>query len=259
MSIRSSVQPERVWHGGQVLGESAMRALADIGPKVTHTFQVTNDGPWHVDEMEVVIQWPFQLAPPLGRKSGQGKWLLYLTDAPEVTPPGVGQCFLNPRTINSLGLRERGAVGVSRLSNSASESSVRKRRKRRRRSARLLDNEQDIDSSLYQYNTIESDSKSDFSSNANDVMSTFSVDSSSGFVIDCSNEAVQCHTFSCRLNNLRANESAVIRIRSRVWNSTLVEEFPDAQLVVIQSRAKVVLPKLLDMHQVGALTSLSYT
>jgi hypothetical protein len=25
---------------------------------------------------------------------------------------------------------------------------------------------------------------------------------------------------------------------------------PDAQLVVIQSRAKVVLPKLLDMHQV---------
>jgi hypothetical protein len=35
---------------------------------------------------------------------------------------------------------------------------------------------------------------------------------------------------SCRLNHLRANESAVIRIRSRVWNSTLVEEFPGVSL-----------------------------
>ena len=236
-----------------MLGESAMRALADIGPKVTHTFQVTNDGPWHVDEMEVVIQWPYQLAPPLGRKTGQGKWLLYLTDAPEITPPGAGQCFLNPRTINSLGLRERGVGSGSRLSSSsASETSVRKRR-RRRRSARVVDLEQVQDSS-FQYNTLDSDSSSSSSKRDSlgdvDGLSTFSIDASSGYVVDCLNDAVQCHTFSCRLNNLRANESAVIRIRSRVWNSTLVEEFPDAQLVLIQSRAKIVLPKLLDMHQV---------
>jgi hypothetical protein len=216
---------------------------------------VTNDGPWHVDEMEVVIQWPFQLAPPLGKKTGQGKWLLYLTDAPEITPPGAGQCFLNPRTINSLGLRERG-VGGSRLSASASESAVKKRRRRRRRrrSARVIDHDDD-DGTDYFYNTLQSDKSDSVSSSggggsSNENLSIFSVDAASGYVVDCSSEAVQCHVFSCRLNNLRANESAVIRIRSRVWNSTLVEEFPEAQLVVIQSRAKVVLPKPLDMHQV---------
>jgi hypothetical protein len=249
VSIRSSVQPDRIWHGGQVMGESAMRALADIGPRVTHTFQVTNDGPWHVDEMEVVIHWPFQLAPPLGKKTGQGKWLLYLTDAPEITPPGAGQCFLNPRTINSLGLRERG-VGDSRLTSGVSDSAVKKKkkRKRRKRTARVTD---DVDeSSNFITRDITLDSSSDSSSN-NEKISLFS-DPSSGYVLDCSSDSVQCHIFSCRLSNLRANESAVIRIRSRVWNSTLVEEFPDAQLVVIQSRAKLVLPKLLDMHQVQA-------
>ena len=256
VSIRSSVQPDRIWHGGQVMGESAMRALADIGPRVTHTFQVTNDGPWHVDEMEVVIHWPFQLAPPLGKKTGQGKWLLYLTDAPEITPPGAGQCFLNPRTINSLGLRERG-VGDSRLTSGVSDSAVKKKkkRKRRKRTARVTDNDDiDIDDAINSSNFITSDitvDSSDSSSSSNNEKVSLFSDPSSGFVLDCSSDSVQCHIFSCRLSNLRANESAVIRIRSRVWNSTLVEEFPEAQLVVIQSRAKVVLPKLLDMHQVN--------
>ena len=242
VSIRSSVQPDRIWHGGQVVGESAMRALSDIGPRVTHTFQVTNDGPWHVDEMEVIIHWPFQLAPPMGRKTGQGKWLLYLTDAPEVTPPGAGQCFLNSRTINSLGLRERG-MG-SRLSNSASDSAVKKRKRRRRAARVALD---DDDEASHHYNDLPSDNTD--SSGSKDNIS-FSVDPSQGYILDCGSDAIQCHIFSCRLSNLRANESAVIRIRSRVWNSTLVEEFPGAQLVVIQSRAKVVLPKLLNKYQV---------
>lgn len=37
----------------------------------------------------------------------QGKWLLYLTDPVELSPPGVGECFLNPRHVNSLGLRRK--------------------------------------------------------------------------------------------------------------------------------------------------------
>ena len=45
-------------------------------------------------------------------------------------------------------------------------------------------------------------------------------------VLDCSNDQiVKCHIFTCRIHGgLRANESAVVRLRSRVWNSTLVEE-----------------------------------
>ena len=33
--------------------------------------------------------------------------MLYLTEGIEVSPPGVGHCFINPRNINFLGLRQR--------------------------------------------------------------------------------------------------------------------------------------------------------
>ena len=33
--------------------------------------------------------------------------MLYLTDPVEISPPGVGRCFLNPKHVNSLGLRRK--------------------------------------------------------------------------------------------------------------------------------------------------------
>ena len=59
-------------------------------------------------------------------------------------------------------------------------------------------------------------------------------------VLDCSNDQiVKCHIFTCRIHGgLRANESAVVRLRSRVWNSTLVEEFGlAASTVAIHAKA----------------------
>ena len=101
--MRSLLQPDQIWYGGLVRAESAMRIMSDIGSKLTHTFQVTNDGPWHVEDFNVLIEWPHRLvtaSEPLGKR------LLYLTEAPEVTPPGLSECFVNPKYINALGLRD---------------------------------------------------------------------------------------------------------------------------------------------------------
>ena len=104
--------------------------MSDIGHKITHTFQITNDGPWHVENMDVLVDWPYQLATSEMESHGDssenirrniGKWLLYLTEPPEITPRGAGQCFINSRNINALGLREgamAGRVIHSRSSNS---------------------------------------------------------------------------------------------------------------------------------------------
>jgi len=157
--------------------------------------------------MEVQIQWPFQLAPPLGRRSGLGKWLLYLTGIPEIAPLGAGQCFVNPRTVNSLGLREKGP-SMSRSNNtdyfSSSDSSV----KRKKRNAHVSD------LSAIHFNHHSTDT-SDLNglSNTESGYVAFTMDSNSRIVLDCSSDQVQCHTFTCSINNLRANESAVIRIR----------------------------------------------
>ena len=70
-------------------------------------------------------------------------------------------------------------------------------------------------------------------------------------MLDCSGDKTMCHIFDCRLYGLRANESVVIRFRSRLWNSTLVEKFGggNAELVVLQTRGRLALPENLDIHQ----------
>lgn len=55
-----------------------MKYFDDVGSRVWHTYQVVNEGPWEVKEMDVVIYWPLQV----GSNRPQGKWLLYLEDSP---------------------------------------------------------------------------------------------------------------------------------------------------------------------------------
>ena len=348
LSIRSSVEPKHIWFGGGSTDgndlshvnekHSVPRVMTDIGHKITHTFQVTNDGPWHVENMDVLIDWPYQLAlnedEEHGDSSGHinrniGKWLLYLTEAPEITPREAGQCFINSRKVNALGLREgvsAGRVIHSRSSNSNipivrsqnvySMSSFRSRskslskkynyrssgafssfsgslfssdrtnekhqkinRKRRRKkrslqsahlathsandisyqnyddSSRGNSGRSDISSSEYSEDSIYSDSSVGWtatSSQRNSPYNTFStLDYSRAAMLDCSGDKIKCHIFDCRLFGLRANESVVIRFRSRLWNSTLVEEFGggNAELVVLQTRGRLALPENLDIHQ----------
>ncbi|XP_022236161.1 integrin alpha ina-1-like, partial [Limulus polyphemus] len=41
--------------------------------------------------------------------------------------------------------------------------------------------------------------------------------------LDCEEGTAKCFTFVCELKNLEPKSSSVIRIRSRLWNSSLVE------------------------------------
>ena len=62
VSIRGSVRPESILYGGQVVGESAIRDIGEIGSKVIHSFHVVNDGPWQADSVNVHIDWPYQVS-----------------------------------------------------------------------------------------------------------------------------------------------------------------------------------------------------
>ena len=103
VSVRGLVLPEAVLYGGTVVGESAVREVGEIGQKLSHTFHVVNEGPWPAEEVTLHIDWPYQAE----GGAEQGKWLQYLTEAVELSPPGIGRCFLSPKRVNSLGLRER--------------------------------------------------------------------------------------------------------------------------------------------------------
>ena len=45
----------------QVVGESAVRHIGEIGSRVLHTFHVVNEGPWPADSVTVHIDWPYQV------------------------------------------------------------------------------------------------------------------------------------------------------------------------------------------------------
>ena len=93
VSVRGGVRPEAVLYGGTIVGESAVRDIGEIGSRVVHTFHVVNDGPWIAEAVTMHIDWPYQA----DGGADQGKWLLYLTNPVEVSPPGIGRCFLSPK------------------------------------------------------------------------------------------------------------------------------------------------------------------
>ena len=51
----------------QVVGESSVRTIPEVGTRVIHTFHVVNEGPWPAHSAQVNIDWPFQVAALLYR------------------------------------------------------------------------------------------------------------------------------------------------------------------------------------------------
>lgn len=74
------MHPEQVFYGGEVVGESAIEYLEQIGMEVTHKYNIDNGGPWRVDEFQVEVEWPHQVE----NGKEKGKWLLYMTEPPIV-------------------------------------------------------------------------------------------------------------------------------------------------------------------------------
>lgn len=90
-------------YGGPIIGESAIKKLVDVGPKVVHVYQVFNDGPWKVNSLDVVISWPYEVA----NDKPHGKWLLYLEETPvmqgkEIVNSAYNRCNVEKKIVQLL-------------------------------------------------------------------------------------------------------------------------------------------------------------
>lgn len=92
-----SAKTQWSYYGGPVIGESGIKHLNEIGPKVSHVYEIFNKGPWKVSSFEVRISWPYEVA----NDKPHGKWLLYLEEMPTVKGNGL-QIFLSDRSLNIL-------------------------------------------------------------------------------------------------------------------------------------------------------------
>lgn len=79
-SFFRAASPTVVLFGGEPKGESAIHYKDQVGNRIRHTYEVFNNGPATVDNLQVLIEWPFQVA----NNKRLGKWLLYMDEKPTV-------------------------------------------------------------------------------------------------------------------------------------------------------------------------------
>ncbi|KAH8040230.1 hypothetical protein HPB51_009778 [Rhipicephalus microplus] len=206
LELRGATQPEQVWYGGAVVGAHAMKHFDEIGSKVTHTYQVFNHGPWAVPSLDVVVSWPYEAE----NQQQHGKYLLYVTDVPQVA--GDGECFMEEGQVNPLGLK------VSHLSCAITAASRTK--KREKREIVISPEEVRLEGKTVRLVTM-----------------------------NCHRGSAKCFKFRCSIRNLKKQSSATVTIAARLWNATLVEDYAAVDQVSILSSAEIVLDSSLEIRQ----------
>merc|ERR1719422_1942084 len=230
--------PEKVFYGGDVRGESAMKDVSEIGPHVDHRYLVKNYGPSMVDVLTVKINWPFQVE----NHKPQGKWLLYLTGHP-VVKNGAGSCRLptgfspNPLNLNSTQSEESN----SRQPKSGPENLLLPY------SEVFSVHNGEKSESLTEPPEYSTGQSGRSRREVEQIVSPLRVQSEDpndpGQLVvrlDCDRGTAKCLTVTCQIYNLKANNSFTIEIKSRLWNATLVEDYSNIDRVEILSKAAVI-------------------
>lgn len=219
------------------------------------------------------ILWPHQVA----NDKPQGKWLLYLEDIPSIEPFDSGSCTVDPALVNPLKLKghpvENSEMSAMRMApeyaqlprhinrtqhysiksssisykksteQSSSSSSLNQVRRKRDR-AMVIRPEKYIDDDGKDSNRV--------------VMVSFHFDRIAMKTLliklfflpqDCKKKTAKCIKINCKIYNMQRKSEVYIRVRSRLWNSTLVMDYPRVDSVEIFSHASIYIPDMYGIQQ----------
>ncbi|XP_017776117.1 PREDICTED: integrin alpha-PS1 [Nicrophorus vespilloides] len=214
-----SASTSYVLFGGPVKGESAIQYFDEIGTRVWHTYLVINEGPYAVDNLKVNIQWPLQV------ESGtpEGKWLLYLEGNPTIEYDGnipTDSCYIKlPFIANELNITDRLGSSEAPPENlifpNIEPQSLVLGRYRRRRELEFPATSEKLTSDDGKRNVL---------------------------TLDCESGTAKCANIECILKKVNKDNSATIKIKARIWNSTLVENYSKLDSVKIVSSARIYVP-----------------
>jgi hypothetical protein len=221
--IKGETKSSNTFYSGEVKGESAMRHLQDIGPRIIHTYTVHNQGWWNIRDMQVVIRWPYQVYTE--RKEG-GKWLLYLEKEPVIDWNATNYCTVDPQdSVNPLHLNSSGVEPEPdeedpyATGDSTDRSKPQVRRKR------------DV------ADVIPSQVVTDSEGKQRRVVS-----------MNCTLKTARCARITCHIAQLSEYSQVSIKIFSRLWNSTLREDYSQVDRVIIGSSAEVIIADKSIIH-----------
>lgn len=67
--------------------------------------------------------------------------------------------------------------------------------------------------------------------------------------MDCLKKTAKCVTIRCEIYDMQRKTEAYIRVRARLWNSTLTADYPRVDSVNIISRAQIKVPEAYNLQQ----------
>jgi len=201
--VTSSASPKQVrYYNNPIVGESAIGTLERIGPQVSYSFFVQNLGSSVASGLELAVEFPLELY--------NEKWLMYLSDTRVLGEGNTIKGSCEPTYVNvnkyGLGTDKENAEINARKARSLTEDEIKVSY------AQLLGKEP----KKYKSKT------------------------SSGLESKITCElGAKCVEVKCYLEELFPKKTATIELRSRVWNSTFLEEFIDIKDVSVRSDAEV--------------------
>lgn len=251
ISISGAAHPEQTFYGGDIKGESAMETLEDIGTGVQHIYQIYNDGPSRAPKVQVNIQWPYQVA----NDKPQGKWLLYLTDIPTVEATNGGDCVVDPNSaINPLGLKKTSVLNemiqIDRYTQRAHNKSLTfaAEKSEKLSYSRQTSFSSSETSTLNRVRRdrsmiIRAERLTDKDGKQTDIVH-----------MDCKRNTAKCISIVCNIYNVEPKAQVLINVTARLWNSTLVSDYPKVDLVKIASIARIKVFEVQQDHLVDSVT-----
>ncbi|CAF2124500.1 unnamed protein product [Rotaria magnacalcarata] len=225
LNLRAGHEPEQVSVSGEgTLGLSSIKNLDQFGMEVTHIYTIINSGPNNVRSHNVTILWPYET---LDNEWENGKILLYLVEEPIIEISS---------TLTSTGTKIDGQC--ERLSKWRDHIHILDSLNRTSSNTRQRRNEQNVEGT--------SDSKASVAVTTITPTTSSSLIRSLTLTCDPNSPTVRCYPIYCHINGLSAQSYYFIKLRARLWNSTLIENYFDGyDRVDIQSFASIHINDLL--------------
>ncbi|KAH8368172.1 hypothetical protein KR084_007965 [Drosophila pseudotakahashii] len=270
LNFRGWAIPEQSFYSGSRVATSAVSQTAevadaeghgpmgmdDVGSQVHHMYTIFNEGPSTAPKVKMVIHWPYSLYsdPQSGRPV---QYLLYLEQVPTVEV-SQGECHVAKEYVNPLNLasgsRENPAFLTApaqmRMFPSQSRHSFNKSLIHSQRSHYSSSNREDrSEDSQAPHNRVrrnflervtrlerlmydpENGNAAGSGGKKQDIVE-----------LDCNKGATNCVRIECEILNMPALSEAQVVVKARLWNSTLVSEYPRVERVRIFSTATAQIP-----------------
>lgn len=262
MTLRGWVNPEQSFYSGSSKLQDPPMDLDHVGSPLIHTYSIYNEGPSSAPKVLLSIYLPYILESGQGfelESAAKDQYLQYLEDKP-IIETGQGECTVAPEYVNPLKLASKTPSSSLRSASylSAPASMMKWPSHRQHQQIQLQLNKtqnwsQHKSSQDYAHanrlrrNTLERIVRPERFMDGRE--SGVKGKKQQIVELNCDKLTAHCIKIQCEFYAMPAKTEAQVVLKVRLWNSTLVAEYPRVDLVRIMSTAHVKIPADFGVEQ----------